>query len=94
MAAMQTSGVLAVGPDARVVAHEVLAGSLPTLALPAGWLNRSITTAWLPSSLRDAYGLAWSDRRERRTRRAIRLLRTARRWMPDLAARFPQARRG
>jgi uncharacterized protein (DUF2236 family) len=94
MTTIETSGVLAVGPDARVVAGEVLTGPLAMLAMPAGWLNRSITTAWLPPALRQAYGLPWSDRRERRSQRALRLLRTTRRLMPDLAARFPQGRRG
>ncbi|KIG16113.1 hypothetical protein DB30_04985 [Enhygromyxa salina] len=44
---------------------------------------RDMTTGWLPPHLRDAYGLDWSPRTQRRARLLCAALRTAMRLQPD-----------
>lgn len=89
MNAVYTTNVLAVGADARAIAAAVLSGPLPWLTAPATWTNRLITTAWLPPQLRTAYGLPWTDRRERVSLRLLGAVRATRRLLPDVAARWP-----
>ena len=94
MQSVYDSQVLGVGRDATDIAEAVLGGPLAALAFPAGWMNRLVTTAWLPEDLRRAYGLQWNDRRARHASRALAFLRASRRVMPDVLARWPQARGG
>lgn len=86
------SGVLAVGEDARGIAAAVLAPRVGGLPLPGVSIHRLITIGLLPSPIRDAYGFAWNHAHERRLQRALRALRVARRVMPDLLARWRDAR--
>jgi uncharacterized protein (DUF2236 family) len=86
------SGVLVVGDDARALAHAVLSSRLAAVAWPLGWTNRQLTLGWLPAGIRLQYGHHWSSRDERLFRRAVRLLRGARRLMPERVALWPEAR--
>jgi uncharacterized protein (DUF2236 family) len=54
---------LAVGEAAREIAAAVLD---PPLRLPTTGLARLVTAGLLPPRLRDAFGLAWDERREQR----------------------------
>jgi uncharacterized protein (DUF2236 family) len=55
---------IAVGPTARALAEEILYPS-PWILKPASPLFRLITAGLLPECLRDAYGLAWSEPKEK-----------------------------
>jgi uncharacterized protein (DUF2236 family) len=55
---------IAVGPAARALAEEILYPS-PWILKPASPLFRLITAGLLPECLRDAYGLRWSEPKEK-----------------------------
>ena len=80
---------LAVGDEARAVAHGVLHPARTTVplwvraALPLG---RLVTAALLPDAIRDAYGF---PRRPRRERAALRLARTIAHLTPRRIRRLP-----
>jgi uncharacterized protein (DUF2236 family) len=61
---MLLGGEIAVGPTARALAEEILYPS-PWVLKPAGPLFRLITAGLLPECLRDAYGLRWSELKEK-----------------------------
>lgn len=76
-----SSGFLAVGPQARELARQLLHPPLTDPSRPAAWLVRLVTIGLLPPAIRDAYGFAWSGGRERSLalvsgaiRRLVRLL--------------------
>src|SRR5262245_7700608 len=85
---MHASGVLTVGPDARLLAKEVVSSRLAALAWPLGWTNRQVTIGWLPPSIRVQYGFDWDARHARRCRRALRVLRGVRRVLPRRIAQW------
>jgi uncharacterized protein (DUF2236 family) len=60
MERMLVGGEIAVGPAALALAEEILYPS-PWILKPASPLFRLITAGLLPESLRDAYGLEWSE---------------------------------
>jgi uncharacterized protein (DUF2236 family) len=60
---MLAGDALAVGDAAREIAAAVLD---PPLRLPATGLARLVTAGLLPARLREAFGLAWDERREAR----------------------------
>jgi uncharacterized protein (DUF2236 family) len=64
MERMLRSDEIAVGPTARSLAEEILYPSLWILK-PASPLFRLITAGLLPECLRDAYGLGWSEPKEK-----------------------------
>jgi uncharacterized protein (DUF2236 family) len=64
MERMLVGGDIAVGPAARALAEEILYPS-PWILKPASPLFRLITAGLLPESLRDAYGLTWSEPKEK-----------------------------
>jgi uncharacterized protein (DUF2236 family) len=64
MERMLVGGDIAVGPAARALAEEILYPS-PWILKPASPLFRLITAGLLPERLRDAYGLAWSEPKEK-----------------------------
>jgi uncharacterized protein (DUF2236 family) len=58
---------LEVGEHARRIAGDLLHPKQAPLLIKAGMpLERFLTTAWLPERVREAYGLPWDDRRQRR----------------------------
>jgi uncharacterized protein (DUF2236 family) len=61
---MLVRGEIAVGPTARALAEEILYPS-PWILKPASPLFRLITAGLLPECLRDAYGLRWSEPKEK-----------------------------
>jgi len=93
MERMLSSGEIAVTGQARSLAREVLSPGLPWPARPLLALARLTTVGLLPPSIREAYGLEWSPRRER----ALRLLSAATRrglpLLPPLVRHWPAARR-
>jgi uncharacterized protein (DUF2236 family) len=83
---------IAVGPQARDLAHTVLRPSLGWLAGPAQRAGELITLGALPERIRTQYGFAWTDRQERQRQRLLAFVRRLRRWSPDGLARWPDAR--
>jgi uncharacterized protein (DUF2236 family) len=64
MERMLIGGDIAVGPAARALAEEILYPS-PWILKPASPLFRLITAGLLPERLRDAYGLTWTEPKEK-----------------------------
>jgi uncharacterized protein (DUF2236 family) len=64
MERMLVGGEIAVGPAALALAEEILYPS-PWILKPASPLFRLITAGSLPERLRDAYGLTWSEPKEK-----------------------------
>jgi uncharacterized protein (DUF2236 family) len=63
MKRMLTQGVLAVGPTAKNLSHNILYAR-PWIFKPAGPLFRFVTAGLLPEKLRDGYELEWSKQKE------------------------------
>jgi uncharacterized protein (DUF2236 family) len=57
-------GGIAVGPQARTVAANLLYPPLTDPTRPAAWLTRLVTLGLLPPRVRDAYGFPWSAQRD------------------------------
>ena len=57
-----SDGTLAVGPQARRVARQLLYPPLSDPTRPAAWLTRLVTLGPLPPAIRAAYGFPWSPR--------------------------------
>lgn len=56
-----------VGDAAREIAHDLLRPTQAPLVIKVGMpLERFLTTAWLPERIRQAYGLDWDERHQRR----------------------------
>jgi uncharacterized protein (DUF2236 family) len=87
------SGRIAVGADAREIVDAVLFPPLRAISGPAAWLNRLITLGWLPAFVRDQYGYAWNERRDRQLGRAEAFIRAVRRLTPRPLALWREARR-
>ncbi len=85
------SGALAVGSDARTIAHALLASPIVRLSGPFAWAHRQLTLGLLPASLREAYGFSWGPNDQRRLGALLATSRRVRRWTPDLAARWRRA---
>jgi uncharacterized protein (DUF2236 family) len=85
------AGTLAVGSDGRAVGQAVLSPPLGPLATPLTAIVRLLTRAWLPESIRHAYGLSWSEADARRLPRVLKALRVARRALPTRAAQWSAA---
>jgi uncharacterized protein (DUF2236 family) len=93
MERVHASKTLAVGSHARELSRAVLSPAGAWAVAPATRLNRVVTTGLLPSDIREQYGLAWTDRDERRLERILSWLRAARRVLPDALALWPDSRR-
>lgn len=65
MASMLTGGPLTVTDVARALARDVLYPPVLLVGRPAMWWPRLITVGLLPVTIRKAYGLPWSGRRQR-----------------------------
>lgn len=93
LASVSSSGVLAAGADARIVAGALVHGTLSPITRPVAWGNRLITVGWLPPAIREAYGFTWHPADERRLARALGAIKRLRRITPASVARWPAARR-
>ena len=91
MSAMFTGDQIAIGPAARALAKEILYPR-PWLLKPAGPLFRLITAGLLPAEIRKAYGLEWSQPREKTFKRSILTIRTLLPLVPRPLRIVPQAR--
>ncbi len=87
------SGRVAVGADARGLAPAVLRPGLGRLVWPLAQGAELITVGTLPPGIRSGYGFPWNATREHRMHRALAALRGIRRRIPDVLARWPEARR-
>jgi uncharacterized protein (DUF2236 family) len=63
------------------------------LIAPAATANRLVTVGLLPEALRQQFGFAWDDRRERQLLTVLGVIRKARRMMPGVISLWPEARR-
>src|SRR5207244_1875043 len=72
----------------------VLAPPLGPLVFPLSAAVRFVTRAWLPESIRDQYGLAWSEADARRLPMVLTTLRASRRLLPARVAFWPESRIG
>ena len=86
-------GRISAGAEARALAPAVLRPPFGRLIWPFQYAGELITVGSLPSVIREGYGFPWGATRERRMRRAFTALRVARRFTPDIIARWPEARR-
>jgi uncharacterized protein (DUF2236 family) len=82
-----------VSAQAHGLARELLTPPLlSVVAAPARWANELIAVGLLPPRLRQQYGFAWNADRERSLHQTLLLLRAARHAVPDVMARWPDAR--
>ena len=87
-----TSGQIVVSRQARALAAAVLAPPFSWAVAPATHVNRLFTIGLLPPFLRGQYGFAWTAADERALNRWTHVLRRTRRWLPDRAAIWHDAR--
>jgi uncharacterized protein (DUF2236 family) len=91
MAAMIEGNEIAIGPNARALARDILYPS-PWLLRPAGPLQRLLTAGLLPGRLREAYGLGWHAGRDRAFRLTAGTIRTLLPLVPRPLRIVPHAR--
>ena len=91
---VHASGVIAVSAQARSLARAVLAPPMAALVWPAAYMNRLVTIGLLPPAVREQYGFSWGAAQERRMEGAFRIVRAARRVLPDALALWPESRVG
>lgn len=88
----RASGNLTVGPQARELAHALLAPPIGRIVPPAAWLNRLVTVGLLPGDVREQYGFRWTPGDQRRLDRVVPILRATRRMLPERLALWAEAR--
>ncbi len=93
MERMVASGQIAVGRDARELAHELLSPLYPRVLWPLYWPARLAMFGVLPPSIRQAYGFPWSEGHERALRSSAALVRYTLPVLPSLVRHWPAARR-
>ena len=86
-------GTSQVTNTARSLAHELLFPPGGVLASSAMGFGRLVTAGLLPPPLREAYGLAWSDRKAAILDRSARMIRKTRRLTPPLLRQWSASRR-
>lgn len=91
MTRMLSGGVIAVGPTARSLAAEILHPRPWSLKL-AGPLFSLITAGLLPGDLREAYGLGWNEREEKKFRLLAVAVRRVLPFIPGPLRTVPNAR--
>jgi len=91
MNAKLSGGEIAVGATALALAPEILRPR-PLLLRTGSPLFSLITAGLLPGSLREAYGLPWDNKRERRLMLLAALVRRLLPWVPATLRVVPQAR--
>lgn len=79
---------------ARRLARQLLWPPGSAVTGPLMHLGRLVTIGLLPPAVRDSYGFAWDDRRQRRLARAARWLRRARSVLPAPFCVWPASRVG
>jgi uncharacterized protein (DUF2236 family) len=77
MSEMFEGGRITIGRTARHLSHEILHPPFPWIVEPLLLFFRLLTAGMLPPSIRQAYGLPWSEQRGKALRVVGRLLRTA-----------------
>ena len=87
------SGRIVVGEDARLLAEAVMFPPLSLITGAPAWVNRLMTVALLPPSVRDQYHYRWDSRRARQFEHAVRAMRAMRAITPRVLAWWPEARR-
>ena len=80
---MEKSNLVGVSPNARAMAHDLLAGAGSWIK-PPHWY-RALTTEWLPERFREEFELAFGEDDRRAAERA-------KRWLPRLYRRLPGCR--
>jgi uncharacterized protein (DUF2236 family) len=88
---MYATGVIAVGNDARELAAAVLAPPYAWLVAPLASVNRVLTVGLLPQAIREQYGFAWSSRDDHLLTRNVRIIRNARKVLPNRLALWSEA---
>ncbi|MGH7828634.1 MAG: oxygenase MpaB family protein [Candidatus Binatia bacterium] len=88
---MLSGGTISVGRTALSLAQEILHPS-PWILKMGGPIHSFVTTGLLPPSLREAYGLRWSDRRERALAILARTIRCSLPLLPRPLRIVPHAR--
>jgi uncharacterized protein (DUF2236 family) len=84
---MYSSGAIAVGNQAREVAHAVLSPRL-RIASPLAAVNRLVTAGLMPEWLRRQYELPWTTRSEATFSRTIVVLSAVRKALPQPLAQW------
>jgi uncharacterized protein (DUF2236 family) len=91
MESMLAGEEIVVGPTARALAAEILYPR-PWILKPAGPLFRLVTAGLLPQRLREAYGLDWNKRKQKRVSLTARSFRRLLPFVPRLLRIVPNAR--
>jgi uncharacterized protein (DUF2236 family) len=92
LASANASAEIIVSPEARELADAILWPPIGRWIWPIAATHRLITIGLLPPTLREAYGLPWSPRRERALNRLAAIVRAARRLAPARLAHWRNAR--
>ena len=87
------SGEIAVGANAKRLAHDILYPR-PWVLRPAAPIFRLVTAGLLPEKLREGYRLLWNRRRETRLSLVARAVRLLLPLMPQIVRIVPNARKG
>jgi uncharacterized protein (DUF2236 family) len=87
-----SSGAIVVSDEARALADAVLRPSLRIVIGPVAEWNRLLTIGWLPPTLRQQYGFAWSDADASRLEGVTGWLKRMRRLTPRRVRLWPEAR--
>jgi uncharacterized protein (DUF2236 family) len=82
-------GTVTVGPQARLVARQLLYPPLTDPTRPAAWLTRLVTLGLLPPRIREAYRFPWSPRRDRSLRIVSTTIRRLLPVMPGVLRYWP-----
>jgi uncharacterized protein (DUF2236 family) len=77
---MWRSDVLSVSDEARAIAGAILSGAGTWLPIPSWY--RALTARLLPARLRQEFGLAYGELEQRKTERALTMLRQLYPWLP------------
>ncbi len=86
------TGRIVVSAQARALAMAVLRPPFAPLVAPVARVNRLFTVGSLPAFIREQYGFAWTAADSAELRRWTKLIRGARRMLPDCLALWPEAR--
>lgn len=92
VAEMLESGSIVVSETARSLAREALFGRSPLAARPLLSFMRLPAIGLLPPALKEAYGFAWDERRERALRLSAAAIRAVVSRAPALLRHWPAAR--
>ena len=90
---MYLSGSIVVSAQARELAGAVLSPPFGPIGAPGTAINRLLTVGSLPAAVRAQYGFEWTRNHARAFDLVVRTLRTSRRPLPDVLAKWSAARR-